>query len=87
MSMAAAQSELSTITETVFLEKAKTWTPPTDPESAALKPPFLKRDATEEEKAAFVEARKKYIERLSQEIGKLSDGDDSSLCYLALQPT
>jgi len=86
MSMAAAQSELSKITETVFLEKAKTWTPPTDPESAALKPPFLKRDATKEETAAFVEARKNYIDRLSQEIGKLSDGDDSSLCYLALQP-
>jgi len=68
------------------LEKVKTWTPPTDPESAALKPPFMKRDATEEEKAAFAEARKAYIGRLSQEIGKLSDGDDSSLCYLALQP-
>jgi len=77
---------MSEITETMFVERAKAWTPPTDSASEALKPPFLKKGASEAQKEAFREGRGRYLDRLTQELLKIADDDESSLCYLALQP-
>jgi len=84
--MVMREGNVSEITEAIFVEKVKAWIPPMESASDALKPPFLQKDANEEQKKVFREGKGKYLDRLTQELLKIVDDDESSLCYLALQP-
>jgi len=76
----------SEITEAMFVERVKAWIPPVDSTSEYLKPPFVKKDANEAQQKAFREGKSKYLDLLTQELLKIAEDDESSLCYLALQP-
>lgn len=69
---------MSNLTEMEFLERAKAFEVPMDERSKVLKLPKNLADA---------ETRERYLETLSCELLKCVNGDESSLCYLALQPS